>query len=129
MDGDEALSLIRTIVATWPEVSETVSHGSPTFWGGKKTFATLHFGGYDEGRVGIWFKGDVGDQDALVELEPKTYYVPKYLGPRGWIGMRLGPDTDWDVVTRHLARGYRLVAPKPAVAALEALLGPLDDEI
>ena len=42
MTGKRELARVRKIIGAWPETSEKLSHGAPTFWGGKKTFATLH---------------------------------------------------------------------------------------
>ena len=115
---------VRAIVAEWPEVTEKLSHGSPTWWGGKKTFATFHSGGYDEGRRAVWVKAEPGAQEDLIASDPATFYRPKYLGPSGWVGVRLeGDAVDWHAIAVLLEDGYRLVAPKRALAALERLRG------
>ena len=44
------LAKIRKIIAVWPETDERLSHGSPTFWGGKKTFASFHDNHHGDGR-------------------------------------------------------------------------------
>lgn len=128
MNESPLLLRLRGLMEGWPELNEKLSHGSPTFWGGKKTFACFHGGAYDEGRPAVWFKGDVGDQDALVEMEPETYYVPKYWGTSGWVGMRLDARTDWDIVREHLARGYRLVAPKRALVVFAEMVPDEEEE-
>lgn len=114
------LERVREIVSAWPETSETISHGSPTWWGGKKTFAVFHSGSYDAGRVGVWIKAADGAQSALVSANPARFYRPKYVGASGWIGVRLDDSTDWAEVAALLLDGYRLVAPKRALAKLSA---------
>jgi hypothetical protein len=114
-----SLERLRAIIDELPETFEKLSHGSPTWWGGKKTFATFHDGHYDEGRPAVWVKAPDGVQAALVEADPDTFYRPKYLGPSGWVGVRLGPATDWDEVRALLVQGYRLVAPRRALRRLE----------
>lgn len=113
------LKRLRAIVSGFPETSERLSHGAPTFWGGRKTFATFHDGHYDGDRPGIWIKATFEAQRALCESDPETYYVPKYVGPSGWVGVRVRKETDWDRVAEILEMGYRLVAPKRAVAELD----------
>ena len=44
---------MRRIVGAFPETSERISHGSPTFWGGKKTFASFHLDHHGDGRVAV----------------------------------------------------------------------------
>ena len=117
------LEQLRAIIEALPETSEKISHGAPTWWGGKKTFATFHDGHYDEGRVGVWIKAEEGVQGALIGGDPARFYRPKYVGPSGWVGLRLDPDgeeVDWDEVRELLVAGYRLVAPKRALAELDA---------
>lgn len=120
MSDDPLLAELRRIVEALPETSEKISHGVPTWWGGKKTFACFHNGGYDHGRQAVWFKAAEGAQEALVEADPDRFYRPKYLGPKGWVGLRLEGEVDWSEVRRFLVQGYRLVAPKRALKALDA---------
>lgn len=112
---------LRTIIAAWPETAERISHGSPTFWGGKKTFASFHDNHHGDGRVAVWIKSDADTQEGLVEVNPGVFYVPPYVGPSGWIGVRLDGDVDWDVVASLLEEGYRAVAPKRALKELDGL--------
>jgi predicted DNA-binding protein (MmcQ/YjbR family) len=113
------LERIRRIIAELPETSEKLSHGSPTWWGGKKTFATYHDGSYDEGRPAVWIKAPDGVQAQLIALDSARFYRPKYLGPSGWVGVRLDADTDWDEIRELLIQGYRLVAPKRALKQID----------
>lgn len=120
MSAKRALARVRRIVAAWPETSEKVSHGAPTFWGGRKTFATVHDGHYDDGRPSLWIKSTADVQEDLVAMDPERFFVPPYVGPSGWIGVRLHPDVDWDAVEALLEEGYRMVAPKRALKQLDA---------
>jgi len=115
----DKLARLRASIEKLPETSEKLSHGAPTWWGGKKTFATYHSGSYDEGREGVWIKAPEGVQETLVSGDPRRFYRPKYLGPAGWIGVRLDGDTDWGQVELLLVEGYRLVAPKRALKKLD----------
>ena len=120
---------LRKIIAAWPETDERVSHGSPTFWGGKKTFASFHENHHGDGRIAIWIKSDADTQEGLVEANPNLFFIPPYVGPSGWLGVRLdggassGKDAavDWDLIARLLEDGYRAVAPKRALKLLDDL--------
>lgn len=115
----DPLTRIRQIIGAWPETSEKLSHGAPTFWGGKKTFATFHINHHGDDRVALWFKAPPGAQAALVEAGPERFYVPPYVGPSGWVALRLEGKVDWDEVQSHLLSGYRMVAPKRALKLLD----------
>ena len=120
MTDDELLGRLRSIIEAYPETSERLSHGSPTWWGGKKTFACFHGGNYDEGRRAVWVKAPEGAQEALIATDPKTFYRPKYLGPSGWVAVRLEGEVKWPEVAALLEQAYRLVAPKRALKRLDA---------
>jgi hypothetical protein len=122
-DHDALLARLRAIIEAWPETSEKISHGAPTWWGGRKTFARFHGGAYDDGRPGVWFKAEEGAQEALIEADPRRFYRPKYLGPTGWVGLRLDGEVDWNEVRVLLEDGYRLVAPERALRAIDAARG------
>lgn len=115
----EPLDRVREIIESLPETSEKLSHGSPTWWGGRKTFATYHDGSYDEGRRSVWIKAPEGAQEALISADPDKFFRPKYLGPSGWVGLRLEGEVDWGEVRHLLEQGYRMVAPKRAIRVLD----------
>lgn len=120
MTKKDPFDRIRSFIEDLPETSEKLSHGAPTFWGGKKTFACFHSGSYDEQKsIAVWVKAADGAQEMLVAADPKRFYRPKYLGPSGWVGIRLNGRIPWKEVERLLLEGYKLVAPKRAIKQLE----------
>ena len=118
-ETSDPLERLRAIIGAWPETREKLSHGSPTWWGGRKTFATFADNHHGDGRVAVWVKSSFGEQELRVEADPETFFVPPYLGPSGWVGMRLDRDPDWQEVELLLEEGYRMVAPKRAIKALD----------
>lgn len=117
---DRALARIREICASFPEVSERLSHGSPAFFvRGKKTLCMFLDDHHGDGRLAIWCPAPPGVQEELVETEPDRFFRPPYVGPSGWVGVRLERDVDWDEIRLLLADSYRKVAPKRLVARLE----------
>ncbi len=107
-----------------PEVTERLSHGAPTFFiRDKKTLATVWNDHHGDGRIGLICAAPPGVQQQLVDEEPKRFYVPAYVGHRGWIGVRLDVAVDWDEVEEIIADAYRCVAPAKLVAQLDAQLG------
>jgi hypothetical protein len=111
----DPLSELRKIIAAWPDTAERISHGAPTWWGGKKTFATFHVDHHGDGRVAVWCKATFEQQAELVERDPDVFFVPPYVGPSGWVGIRLDRGLDWDVVATLLEEGYRQVHKPPRV--------------
>jgi hypothetical protein len=119
--SDVILARLRKVCLALPEVTERLSHGSPTwFVRGKKTLATYVDNHHGDGRLAIWCPAPPGVQGALVTEEPDRFFVPAYVGHRGWLGVRLDRDLDWDEVGGIVEDAYRLVAPKTLAADLDA---------
>lgn len=116
----EPLQRVRAIIAAWPETLEKLSHGAPTFWGGRKTFAMFLANHHGDGRLALWIKSNADEREHLIALDAETFFVPPYVGPSGWIGVRLDRDPDWEMVAELLEDGYRMVAPQRALKKLAA---------
>jgi hypothetical protein len=53
------------------------------------------------------------DNAALATTQPARFYLPAYIGSRGWVALRLDVgNVDWDEVSELVIGRYRLVAPK-----------------
>jgi len=118
------LERVREMCLSLPEVTERLSHGSPTwFVRGKKTFVSYLDDHHGDGRLALWCAAPPGMQDALVAGEPDHYFRPPYVGHRGWLGVRLDrdpDDIDWAEVAELCEDAFRTVAPKKLVAELDA---------
>src|SRR5690606_3572269 len=118
-DVDAALAEVRRICLDLPEATEKLSHGSPTFFV-RRTFVMFHDDHHGDGRLAIWCAAPDGAQALMVESEPERFFVPPYVGHRGWLGVRLDVDVDWDEVAAIVEDAYRSVAPRKLVAMLDA---------
>ncbi|MGH2685184.1 MAG: MmcQ/YjbR family DNA-binding protein [Actinomycetota bacterium] len=122
----DPLEALRSICMALPEVTERLSHGAPTwFVRDKSVFVTLwaegHHANYDFPHLRC--AAPPGAQAELVETEPDRFFRPPYVGGRGWLGMRLDVDVDWDEVAELCEDAYRVIAPKRLVAALDEQRG------
>jgi predicted DNA-binding protein (MmcQ/YjbR family) len=109
---------LRAICLVLPEAEERETWGDPTFRVGEKIFAMEKRG---DGRVSVsvWCKAPPGSQMVLVGADPERFFVPPYVGPKGWVGMRLDRRPDWDEVAKLVRRSYRLIAPRKLAALVE----------
>lgn len=113
-DHPAALERLRAIALALPETAERVSHGAPGFHIEKgKFFAYFWHNHHGDGETAVLVKASSRDEAAmLIEMDPDFYFRPAYLGPYGWVAMRVGmPDTDWDRVGDRVAQSWELVAP------------------
>jgi hypothetical protein len=117
---DDPLAQVREACLALPETTERLSHGSPTFFvRDKKTFVMYLDDHHGDGRLALWCAAPPGLQAELVEQEPERFFRPPYVGHRGWIGVRLDRDPDWDEIAAICEDAYRQVAPKTLVARLD----------
>ena len=107
---------LRAICLALPEAEERETWGDPTFRVRDKIFAMEKRG---DGRTSLWCKAPPGSQMVLVGADPERFFVPPYVGPKGWVGVRLDRKPDWDEVARIVTRSYRLVAPKRLAGLVE----------
>ncbi|HMM42405.1 MAG TPA: MmcQ/YjbR family DNA-binding protein [Thermomicrobiales bacterium] len=121
--NDDPLNRLRAICLALPEVTERPSHGKPAwFVRGKKTFVTFADRHHDD-RLAFWCAAPAGAQAMLVEADPDRFFVPPYVGHRGWLGVRLDVPTDWDEVADLVEDAWRVVAPKRLVVELDGRRG------
>jgi hypothetical protein len=117
---DDLLERLRTLCLSMPEATERLSHGEPTwFVRGKKTFVTYADHHHDD-RLAFWCAAPDGVQAEMVSAEPDRFFVPPYVGARGWLGVRLDISTDWAEIAEIVREAYRHVAPRTLAALLDS---------
>ncbi len=115
---DELLERLRAICLVLPQATERPGH-HVAFQVQEKTFVWFTDNHHNDGRIAVTFKAPPGAQDVLVGADPDRFFVPPYVGARGWVGLRLDPGpVDWDEVADLLTDSYRLIAPKRLAASL-----------
>jgi hypothetical protein len=115
----DPLPRLRSLCLALPETSERLSHGEPTwFVREKKTFVTYANHHHDD-RLGFWAAAPEGSQRAMVAADPEHFFVPPYVGGRGWLGVYLDVPIDWEMVADVVETAYRVIAPKTLVARLD----------
>jgi len=112
---------VRDACLWLPEAEEFLSHGSPNFRVRGKTFATFVVNHHGDGRVALWLNAPPGAQETLVRSQPRHFFVPPYVGPRGWLGVRLDQGMAWGRVAALVREGYEIAAP----AELRARIGKI----
>ena len=115
-----ALEKVRAIAAALPETAERLSHGSPGFHIVKgRFFAYFWNNHHSDGETAVLVKTSGTEEQAmLIEADPDCYFKPAYLGPSGWVAIRVGgADTDWDRVEDRIAASWEMVAPSRLLEA------------
>jgi predicted DNA-binding protein (MmcQ/YjbR family) len=108
------LDRVRRICLSLPETSERRAWGKPTFRVRGKMFAMYVDNHHDDGRVALWCNATVPDQALLVATQPDRCFVPPYVGPRGWVGVRVDGRPHWGLIRDVVEAAYGLTAPNRA---------------
>ena len=111
---------LRTVCLALPETHEVEAWSEPTFRVKNKIFAMYaasdtHHGA---GRPAVWVKSTHLIQDMLIHDDPDRYFAPPYVGPKGWLGIRLDRRPNWRTVGDLIRDAYLLTAPKRIAAML-----------
>ncbi len=111
---------VREVCLSFPAAEEFVSHGSPNFRAGKKgkIFATYVVNHHGDGRIALWLNAPDGAQAHYTRAEPKHFFVPPYVGPRGWLGVNLDKGVSWKRVAALVREAYEKVAPPQLIQAI-----------
>lgn len=119
----EIPAAVREILLSFPESEEYLSHGSPNFRVRGKTFASYLVNHHGDGRVALWLASPPGAQEQHVRDEPDQFFVPPYVGHRGWLGVHLDQGLSWKRIAGLARDAYEKAAP----AALQRGLGKTVD--
>jgi predicted DNA-binding protein (MmcQ/YjbR family) len=118
---DQRRARLSEICLALPDASRRDQGSHAAFLVRKKIFAYYLDNHHGDGIVAVTCKAPPGENAELAALDPERFYIPAYVGPRGWVALRL--DTrrvDWDQVADLVADSYRLIAPKRLAALLAA---------
>jgi len=110
---DPCLERLTTICLKLPEATVNYMGRHAGYLVRKRTFAYYLNDHHGDGIVAVAAKALPGDNTALAAANPAKFYLPAYIGPKGWVGLRLdGAKIDWDEVAELVRGSYRQVAPK-----------------
>ena len=121
MANDVRRARVSKICLALPEATCEISGDHAIFRIRKKTFAYYMNNHHGDGIVSVCCKAALGENVDRASREPERFYLPAYIGPRGWFGLRLdGDGIDWSEVQNLVELSYCLAAPKTLVRAFES---------
>ena len=105
----------KKIALSFPEAHEKSHYGSPSIMIAKKFFTRLRR--EDDGIV--WVVGSIDERDALLEMDPKTYFITDHYKNYPAVLVRIG-EIDTTMLKKMLERRWRTIAPKKLLKALSS---------
>jgi hypothetical protein len=117
----DRLDALTRICLALPGAMREDKSSHSAFLVGKKTFAYYLNNHHDDNIISVCCKVLPGENRFLVESGPGRFYLPAYIGSRGWIGLRMDRATlNWDEVEELIRGSYLQIAPKKLAALVES---------
>ena len=118
---DRRLRKLSELCLALPEAERRLKGDHADFRVRGKVFAYFLANHHGDGIVAVCCRSALGENIDRAAREPQRFYLPAYIGARGWFGLRLdrGP-IDWAEVRNVIELSYRLAAPKSLVRRLDA---------
>jgi predicted DNA-binding protein (MmcQ/YjbR family) len=117
---DRRLMRFTKICLAFPGATRQRHGDYASFLVRKKIFAYYLDGHHGDGIVAVTCKVLPGDNVALATAQPDRFYLPAYIGARGWVALRLDVGkVDWEEVAELATGSYCLIAPKRLAALIK----------
>ena len=116
----DRLRALTDICLALPEARREDKASHAAFLVGKKTFAYYLNNHHGDNIISVCCKVLPGENQFLVQSDPRRFYLPAYIGPRGWIALRMDLATlNWSELKELIRGSYLQMAPKRLVALLK----------
>jgi phosphoribosylglycinamide formyltransferase-1 len=108
---------LEKICLALPEAAMTEAGRHRAFSVRGKKFAYFTDDHHGDGKAALNCKVPPGENRELVGFDPERFFIPAYLGARGWVTLRLDlASVDWEEVIELVSDSYRRTAPKNLAA-------------
>jgi predicted DNA-binding protein (MmcQ/YjbR family) len=116
---ERRLTRVIKICFALPEAEHETMGDHSSFSVRKKKFAYYLNNHHGDGIVSVCFRTERGENEVLLASDQTRFYSPAYIGPRGWVGLRLDTGKiDWKEVADFVTESYRQAAPKSLAARI-----------
>ncbi|ORI26101.1 MmcQ/YjbR family DNA-binding protein [Rhodococcus sp. 1168] len=119
-EAAEPLLMLRALCMALPEATERVSHGEPAWFVRKSPQFVMFADHHHDDRIGFVAAAPAGAQQDWIARDGSRFYDPPYVGGRGWIGVYLDVEQDWEQIADIVEDAYRTVAPRTLITQLDA---------
>lgn len=97
---------VRKICMSLPDAEEKLAWGEPTWRVKNRLFAMFSNNHHGDGNIAVLCNVPEGMQQDLVASDGEHFYVPPYVGPAGWVGVRVDKKLDWKAVAAIITQAY-----------------------
>lgn len=97
---------VHELCTAFEDTKARHSHGFPEFRVNGRVFAQYAVNHHGDGRIALWLNSPAGTQQDCVAMDEESFFVPPYLGPRGWLGVNLDKNLSWDEIQYRVTEAY-----------------------
>ena len=117
---DPRVKRLSAICSRLLEVEQRVHANFIDYRVRSKLFAYFLNGHDPDGIVSICVKSELGENVDRAGAHPDLYYLPPYIGKKGWFGIRVDRGViDWTDIAGAVRLSYGQVAPKTLLKKLQ----------
>ena len=116
MAAKDPLPKLREICLALPDATEKLAWGEPTFRVKGRVFAMYSNHHHGDPHLAVWVNAEPRVQETLIASDAKHFFRPPYVGPGGWIGVRLDTGLDWKTVALFVEQAHRFTLEKKRAA-------------
>lgn len=109
-EAPDLLERARRACLALPDATEQEAWGTPTFRVRKRMFGMFAGNHHGDRRVALWCPAPIGVQQLLVRSDPAKFFVPPYVGVKGWVGIDLAAIDDAEL-REMVVQAYCMIAP------------------
>jgi len=114
------IARLRKICLALPETTREDKESHAAFLVRKKTFAYYLNDHHGDNIISVCCKVLPEENQFLVQSAPERFYLPAYIGSRGWIALRMDLATlNWAEVKELIRGSYIHTAPKRLISLLK----------
>lgn len=109
--GRTVRQAVFELLTSLPETEEARAHGKPVFKVAGRTYAYWTRNHHGDGRIAIWLGTPADLQAQLVGQNPEAYFVPPYVGVKGYVGVELDKGLAWSAIADSVHAAWVHTAP------------------
>lgn len=97
---------VNELCLAFEDAEASRGHGLPDYRVNGKVFANYAVNHHGDGRVALWLNSPAGIQEESLAIDDESYFLPPYVGARGWLGVNLDKDLTWDEIQFQVTQAY-----------------------
>ena len=97
---------VRSLCLAFEGAEFSQSHGMSDFRIKGRVFAQYAVNHHGDGRVALWLNAPDGSQESYIAMDAESYFIPPYVGAKGWLGVKLDKNLNWEEIQFQVTEAF-----------------------